>query len=227
MRRRPADPAQDAANPKTPLMYTRLTARGTVLHSTPILFARICFVLLFLSSACTDESSLPPGACEGNFDVTTPEDIGVLTECTSISGDLNIYCDHCTDLDGLESLTSIGGVLLIYGPALENIDGLGNLTKVSSSLDVTGNMSLAHLDGLSSLAEVGQNLTIMQNDALTNLDGLSALTSVGWTVQVAGNDGLPDCEACDLLDQLGAVPDDILVEANLDDACTPVPDNCP
>jgi hypothetical protein len=42
-----------------------------------------------------------------------------------------------------------------------------------------------------------------------------------------GNDILPDCEVCDLLEQLDSAPDPIDVSDNLDDACTPVPDNCP
>ena len=42
------------------------------------------------------------------------------------------------------------------------------------------------------------------------------------------NDILPDCEACDLLDQLQFSPGPgmMIVFDNLDDSCTPVPDNC-
>ena len=69
---------------------------------------------------------------------------------------------------------------------------------------------------------------ILWNDGLTSLDGLSGITVVDGDMWICGNDVLPDCEVCDLLDQLTSGPawlDD--VTGNLDDTCTPVPDNCP
>jgi hypothetical protein len=44
---------------------------------------------------------------------------------------------------------------------------------------------------------------------------------------ITGNSTLPDCEACDLLDQVTSGPISPSVNNNLDDTCTPVPDNCP
>ena len=46
-------------------------------------------------------------------------------------------------------------------------------------------------------------------------------------INIEYNYALPDCEACDLLDQLTSGPSAIDVHNNLDDACTPVPVNCP
>ena len=182
---------------------------------------------ILLLSCLSEDHGLPPGACEGNFDVAAPADIEDISQCISITGDLNIYCETCADLDGLEALTSVGGRLLIYGPALVNIDGLANLTEVQSSLDITGNLALESVDGLSSLTTVEQNLTIMQNSSLTDLDGLGALITVGWDLFVGGNPDLPDCQVCELLSRLNEEPTNIDVTANLDDSCTPVPEGCP
>jgi hypothetical protein len=38
---------------------------------------------------------------------------------------------------------------------------------------------------------------------------------------------LPDCEACELLAQITNEPTQIVIYSNLDDACTPAPENCP
>jgi hypothetical protein len=46
-------------------------------------------------------------------------------------------------------------------------------------------------------------------------------------MQIQFNAVLPDCEVCDLLDQLTDGPPSTNVMENLDDSCTPVPDNCP
>jgi hypothetical protein len=46
-------------------------------------------------------------------------------------------------------------------------------------------------------------------------------------LSIVWNIALPDCECCDLLDQLTSGPTTINVHDNLDDSCTPVPDNCP
>jgi hypothetical protein len=95
------------------------------------------------------------------------------------------------------------------------------------TLRVAGNDALDNLDGLSGLASVFWSLQIIDNDALTSLDGLSSLTAVGLGYETTNNLALPDCESCDLLDQLTTEPPSIDVHDNLDDACTPVPDNCP
>jgi hypothetical protein len=68
---------------------------------------------------------------------------------------------------------------------------------------------------------------ISSNWDLTSLDGPSNLTLIGSSFYVGWNLSLPDCEACELLDQITTGPTSINVQYNLDDACTPVPDNCP
>jgi hypothetical protein len=50
---------------------------------------------------------------------------------------------------------------------------------------------------------------------------------VGGPLLIDNNPALPDCEVCDLDDQLTSGPTSFDVFDNLDDSCTPVPDNCP
>ena len=45
-------------------------------------------------------------------------------------------------------------------------------------------------------------------------------------MEIMDNSDLPDCEVCDLLDQFVSGPTEIVVEDNLTDECTPVPDYC-
>ncbi len=144
------------------------------------------------------------GEYSGDFTITTQSDVATIAGYTSISGSLVIECPSCTDLGELSCLT-----LVVVG------------------LTITNNTALTNLGGLSALTYAGDTLQIDNNTALTNLDGLSALTSVAGYFWIASNTALPDCETCNLWDQLTNPPMSIEVHDNLDDACTPVPDNCP
>ena len=144
------------------------------------------------------------GEYSGDFTITTQSDVATIAGYTSISGSLVIECPSCTDLGELSCLTSV-----VVG------------------LTITNNTALTNLGGLSALTYAGDTLQIDNNTALTNLDGLSALTSVAGYFWIASNTALPDCETCNLWDQLTNPPMSIEVHDNLDDACTPVPDNCP
>ena len=112
---------------------------------------------------------------------------------------------------------------------------LAGYTSISGDLDIEwfledlGNEDLSYTDlsDLTCLTSVGDDLYIESNSSLTSLDGLSGITSVGGELAIYDNPNLPDCEACDLLAQLTSVPSGINVGNNLDDFCTPVPDNCP
>jgi hypothetical protein len=148
------------------------------------------------------------GAYSGGFMINSQSDVATLAGYTLIFGDLYIECPSCTDLSELICLTSTGG-----------------------DLSIRDNAALINLDGLSALYSVGGWVWIEDN-ALSNLDGLSALISVGGESLAGGlvinsNPALPDCEVCDLLDQITYGPTSTNVEDNLDDACTPVPTNCP
>ena len=58
------------------------------------------------------------------------------------------------------------------------------------------------------------------------MSDLTSLTKVGEEFWVYENWMLPDCDVCSVLDQLTTGPTTIDVHDNLDDSCTPVPDNC-
>ena len=151
-----------------------------------------------------------------------------LSALTSVGGYLYIkYNAALTNLDGLNALTSMGeGLYINDNDALTNLIGLSALTSVGEHLYIQGNDALPNLDGLSALTLVDGKLVISDNDILTNLDGLSGITSVG-TLGIGFNVSLHDCKACELLDQFTSVPTSINVYDNLDDTCTPVPENCP
>jgi hypothetical protein len=129
-------------------------------------------------------------------------------------------------LVGLEGLTTVSSHMIIKeNPVLDSLSGLENLTYVDWFVDVLENPALASVDGLSALGSADK-LRMFLNDSLTNLDGLSSLTSLNY-FEIWGHAQLPDCEACELLEQLTNDPMSIDVHDNLDDDCTPVPDNCP
>ncbi len=168
------------------------------------------------------------GEYSGDFTITTQSDVATIAGYTSISGSLVIECPSCTDLGELSCLTSVVvGLTITNNTALTNLGGLSALTSVVVGLHITNNTALTNLGGLSALTYAGDTLQIDNNTALTNLDGLSALTSVAGYFWIASNTALPDCETCNLWDQLTNPPMSIEVHDNLDDACTPVPDNCP
>ena len=72
-----------------------------------------------------------------------------------------------------------------------------------------------------------ETLTLRHSTGITSLDDLGSLTSIVETLNLTSNSALPDCEACQLIDQLTVVPPVISIYDNLDDSCTPVPENCP
>ena len=124
------------------------------------------------------------GEYSGDFEILKYSDVATLAGYTSISGNLTIECNSCTELSELICLASVGGGLVIGGisssnPDLTNLDDLSSITSVGG-LYVSGNNALTNLDGLSSITgSIGGGLHINNNDALTNLNGLNGITSLG------------------------------------------------
>jgi hypothetical protein len=106
---------------------------------------------------------------------------------------------------------------------------------VDGDLTIDSNNALTGLDGLANLVSVDGSVTIggfddifpAGNEMLTSLAGLASMASIGGGLEVSNNYVLPDCEACDLLGHITTGPLWLDVFDNLDDTCTPVPDNCP
>jgi len=165
----------------------------------------------------------------GNVVITWPTwtDLSVLECLKSVGGHLMVENgDVLTSLDGLEALTSVGLDLdLLNLKSLTSVGALGSLTTVGDRLKIVDNDALVTLDGLSGVASVGR-LIISDNEVLLDIDGLNGLVSIEETMRVSDNDSLLDCDVCELIDQLDEQPGLFQIEDNLDDSCTPVPDNC-
>ena len=134
---------------------------------------------------------------------------------------------NLASLEGLENLTYVGELMSISGTELlENVDELGALTTVEGDLYIHHNDALVGVDGLGNLVAV-EDLHIADNQALVSISGLSSLTTVSDTsFYIVGNPLLPDCDVCGVFGQLTTTPSFVSIYDNLDDSCTPAPDNC-
>jgi hypothetical protein len=152
--------------------------------------------------------------CDGDYEVTSAEELEELRGCSGIVGDLLLGDQEwLTNID-LPCLTAIIGDLgIARNDALANVDGLRNLARVSSHLIIVQNDTLTNLNGLQGLTSLGMviirdnnalanvdglghvtyfsGLEISDNDALANLDGLRSITEVGGEVDISNNATLP------------------------------------
>jgi len=123
--------------------------------------------------------------------------------CMEIEGDVTIYGDDISNLDGLNTVTSIGGTLQIGNninisgdnPVLISLEGLGNLSSVGGDLLLMGNDSIVDLSSLESLTSIGGSLGIgdmyyqasaVPNLSLLSLDGLDNLAFIGDDIRIMG-----------------------------------------
>jgi hypothetical protein len=92
--------------------------------------------------------------------------------CTDIEGDVTIWGDDITSLNGLSVLTSIGANLEIkFNHALIDLEGLGNLTSIGGEFILYYNNSLTSLTGLGNIDPGSiSNLEIAENKNLTNCE---------------------------------------------------------
>lgn len=114
------------------------------------------------------------------------------SECTQISGNLQINGADITDLSPLSNLTSVSGNFQLWGnSALTSLQGLHNITNVGGILDLSGfNFPLINLNGLSGLQTVGGMVSIQSFPSLVSLQGLSNLVSVGGNFLIQNNTNL-------------------------------------
>ena len=204
----------------------------------------LCVVLatVLFCGGCSDDNQ----SCdESHNDIEDADDMDALKHCTTLNR-LTIENTELTSLYFPNLVTVKGHVFVqenddlgsIDMSSLEKVDqsffigsnddldslDLDDLAEVGEEFVITFNKSLDSLD-LGNLAEVGDYLKISFNESLTSLDG----GDLEWVpnLTIMGNTALPDCEACELLDQFSELPIYVIVHDNLDDSCTPVPDNCP
>ena len=165
--------------------------------------AILIFVLLLANIAANSQSPCLP---EG-ITFTTQEEIDNFQTnypgCTEIVGDVRIYYEDITNLNGLNVLTSIGDSLMIISTNLENLSGLNALTSIGGGLYLDSNGSLSSLTGLETLTTIGIDLDIWFNNPLTNLVGLEGLTSIGGGLWIGYNDMLISLNGFNVLPSIG------------------------
>lgn len=167
--------------------------------------------------------------------IATPADLMRYEDATSFGGPLTIACPDCPNLDGLRCLDWVMGDLRIKdNRLLSSLEGLDVLSRVDGKLQVADNESLTSLYGLGDPPRLVGEIQVLRNPALTSLDGLIGAAFLEddtleqeTIVWISDNPSMPDCEVCLLLGELPEPPAYVVVEDNLDDACTPVPENCP
>ena len=170
----------------------------------------IILVLIFCQITASSQSCLPNGitfynqADIDNFQTNYPN-------CFEIEGDVVIYGNDITNLNGLNVLTSIWGHLWIgNNQALTSLTGLDNLTSIGGSLGISNTTPLTSLTGLANLTSIGEDLNISNTYSLSGLTGLEGLTSIGGDLVIH----------CDVLssftglNNLTFIGEDFLIEFN-------------
>jgi len=128
---------------------------------------------------------------KGSYEIQTLEDLILLSNYSSVRGDLTIHDSTLTNLYGLENLKSVGGIEfnIINNEYLTSLEGLGNLFEIGGLLNISNNDSLTSLEGLN-ITSVPMSMNISNNDALENLSGLENLNSIGLSLCINNNDAL-------------------------------------
>lgn len=114
------------------------------------------------------------------------------SNCTEITGDVNITGSDIVNLTGLAAVTSIGGHLNIDGTNLTNLTGLGALATLGGYLRIASNGSLTSIAALSKITTVNGFLSVGLNNVLTSLTGLQNITSITGAVSLGSNNALID-----------------------------------
>lgn len=161
----------------------------------------------------------PDRACQGDWIVTSQEDVEQVAACGAVGGDVTIRGAGDLDLAALTPLAEIGGDLVI-GPtfdldvvAVEGLRRVGGALRIVSnglatgvflprlehagSVEVAGNVAIAGLS-MPALRAVGGDLIIEDNPGLEHLDA-ALLAEVGGTLRIQGNPLLATVELADAL----------------------------
>jgi len=139
--------------------------------------------------------------CSGAVDTTTWESVDCGGDGLSSlpassypkadpSGDLSLYSNNLSNVDGLVSLTQVGGRLNLFNNNLTDISGLSSLTSVGGTLSI-GSNQMENLDGLDSLRHVGGDFNL-RNGRLTNVNGIFSLETVEGSLVLEDNRYLTD-----------------------------------
>ena len=132
------------------------------------------------------------------------------SNCTKIEGDVEIYGNNISNLNGLNVLTSFGGSLLIgrymgSSPAFTSLSGLDNVTSIGGDLWIRNNIALTSLTGLDNLTSVEGDLIIEKNSVLTSLAGMDNVTSVDGDLIIEWNSVLPNLIGLNNVTSIGRI----------------------
>ena len=130
--------------------------------------------------------------------------------CTEIEGDVTIWGEDLSNLEGLIDITSIG-VHLYFGmimnniypnPLLTTLSGLDNLTSIGGYLHIYGNSGLMNMAGLENLTSIGGGCYIWANDGLADFTGMENLNCIGGSMEILQNDALSSFDGLEELTTL-------------------------
>ena len=154
-------------------------------------------IYLFIVCAFLIQASVKPQPClpEG-ITFTTQAQIDNFQSnypgCTEIEGNITIYGNAITNLNGLNVLNSIGGNLIIGNPMggndnLTNLSGLENVQYIGGELDLFYNNALTSLAGLEGLTTIAGNLRICGNHTLTDIMPLENISEFSGILEISNN----------------------------------------
>ena len=150
--------------------------------------------------------------------------------CTTIDGNLMIFGNDITNLNGLQNITTfnngfwvescpllvsfsgvenvtyIGGYLEIGTlPLITNLDEFSNLTYVGGELDVTQLPLLTSLNGLVNITSSPTYFILWGDSSLTNLNGVNNIQAISTMIKFQDNPLLTDISALNSWDLSGLV----------------------
>lgn len=123
---------------------------------------------------------------------------------------------NITDISRLSSLKYVAGDLDIFNNSLTTLNGLQNITRIGGSLYVNSNEKLTEVNALSNLTDLGENLVISDSKNLISIDGFSGLTIIKGNLSIGvdvggGALGLPNLSDLNGLSNLESVNGDIQI----------------
>lgn len=115
-----------------------------------------------------------------------------LLNLNKISGDVLIYNDGFSNLNGFSNITEITGDFILECDDLSDLQGLSKLSNIEGDFNLTNNHSLSNIDQLLNLTYIKGNLIINENQSLENLDGFINLNSIHGFILINYNSNLQD-----------------------------------
>jgi len=116
--------------------------------------------------------------------------------CSVIEGNVGIFADDITNLNGLAGISVIKGWLFIGGSMLSDLSGLNNLDSIHGGLRIEDCDALTSLDDFNDLVYIGGNLEIYWNYNLSSITGFPNLAfHSGNDIGIYENSVLQSCSS--------------------------------